>query len=150
MRWPPLRPQRFLQPGWKCTAFQISNYQRQRNLSTTGIHLPNIASAHALHTNDEQDNIAIEVVGSVRTIRKQKHRAFLEIGDGSTVHNLQAVLNPDQAQGYDAHSLLDVWKSVTDKVDYLLELPSRFGVSGGLHPRTRSRAMSYMLKGSPS
>ncbi|KAI4086553.1 MAG: hypothetical protein LQ344_007456 [Seirophora lacunosa] len=41
----------------------------------------------------------IQVSGSVRTIRKQKRHAFLEIGDGSTIHSLQVVLSPDQVQG---------------------------------------------------
>ena len=39
------------------------------------------------------------VVGTVRTIRNQKRRSFVEIGDGSTSHSLQALLEPHQARG---------------------------------------------------
>ena len=42
----------------------------------------------------------VTAFGSVRTVRKQKHRAFVEVGDGSTVHTLQAILEPPQAEGY--------------------------------------------------
>lgn len=40
------------------------------------------------------------MTGSVRTIRNQKHRSFLELGDGSTTQTLQALLEPTQADGY--------------------------------------------------
>lgn len=39
------------------------------------------------------------MVGFVRTIRNQKLRSFVEVGDGSTVYPLQAVLEPLQAKG---------------------------------------------------
>jgi asparaginyl-tRNA synthetase len=40
------------------------------------------------------------VQGFVRSVRKQKHFAFAEITDGSTIQSLQAVLTPDQASRY--------------------------------------------------
>lgn len=39
------------------------------------------------------------VIGTVRTIRNQKRRSFVEIGDGSTSRSLQALLEPHQAKG---------------------------------------------------
>lgn len=39
-----------------------------------------------------------EVYGFVRSIRKQKTRAFASIGDGSSLEPLQAMLTPEQAQ----------------------------------------------------
>ena len=39
------------------------------------------------------------VIGTVRTIRNQKRRSFVEIGDGSTSRSLQALLEPHQAEG---------------------------------------------------
>jgi hypothetical protein len=41
----------------------------------------------------------ISVNGFVRTVRKQKRVAFASVGDGSSLHSLQAVLTPDQAEG---------------------------------------------------
>ncbi|KAL8807335.1 MAG: hypothetical protein Q9223_004549 [Gallowayella weberi] len=89
MSWRFSRHRRLLRPRSQCS----------RYLSNVNFQPHNIASALALRPNQDQDNFTIEVFGSVRSIRKQKHCAFLELGDGSTVHNLQAVLNPDQAQG---------------------------------------------------
>ncbi len=39
-----------------------------------------------------------EVFGFIRSIRKQKTRAFASIGDGSSLGPLQAMLTPEQAQ----------------------------------------------------
>ena len=72
-----------------------------RALSTTRLQPPNIASALALRPSDNREDVTVQVSGTVRTIRKQKQRAFLQLGDGSTVHNLQAVLDPGHTQGYD-------------------------------------------------
>ena len=41
----------------------------------------------------------ITVEGSIRTIRNQKQRSFVELGDGSTAFPLQAVLDPQLAEG---------------------------------------------------
>lgn len=91
MSWRSSCLQRRLQPKKYCW----------RGLSTTSLQTPNIASVLALPPRDDGGNVTIQVSGTVRTIRKQKQRAFLQLGDGSTVHCLQAVLNPDHAQGYD-------------------------------------------------
>ncbi|KAL8949370.1 MAG: hypothetical protein Q9222_004520 [Ikaeria aurantiellina] len=82
--------------------------------SSTNVHLPTVASALRLRTGDDRDDIHIDVVGSVRTIRRQKQRTFVEIGDGSTVQSLQAVLNPKDAQGLSTGSFVAVrglWRS---------------------------------------
>ena len=42
----------------------------------------------------------ITVEGSIRTIRNQKQRSFVELGDGSTAFPLQAVLEPQLAEGH--------------------------------------------------
>ena len=42
----------------------------------------------------------ISVTGTVRTVRKQKKISFAAVGDGSTTEQLQAVLEPAQAEGY--------------------------------------------------
>ena len=43
------------------------------------------------------------VIGFVRTVRKQKHISFVQLGDGSTVFPLQAILKPSQAEGQVPH-----------------------------------------------
>lgn len=60
-------------------------------------HHPSIATI--LATPPTAHGEIITAVGSVRTIRNQKQRSFVEIGDGSTVHPVQALLRPAQAQG---------------------------------------------------
>ncbi|KAL8794146.1 MAG: hypothetical protein Q9195_003331 [Heterodermia aff. obscurata] len=46
------------------------------------------------------------VIGTVRTIRNQKRRSFVEIGDGSTSRSLQALLEPHQAEGLGTGTLV--------------------------------------------
>ncbi len=59
---------------------------------------PNIANILAAPPAfDEQ---VVTAAGSVRTVRNQKYRSFVELGDGSTTQTLQAVLDPAQAVGY--------------------------------------------------
>ena len=107
MSWRSLCPQqRLLQPSKQC----------RRGLFTTNLQPPSIASALALRPSDDRANVAIQVTGTVRTIRKQKHCAFLQLGDGSTVHSLQAVLNPDHAQGFDSKCDF-ILENLTDHID---------------------------------
>jgi len=69
-----------------------------RRLSTIPIANQSIASILALPTLDEdQTPRKLVVTGHVRTVRNQKRHSFVEIGDGSTIHSLQALLNPSQA-----------------------------------------------------
>jgi aspartyl/asparaginyl-tRNA synthetase len=42
----------------------------------------------------------VTVNGFVRSVRRQKRTAFAAIGDGSSLKSLQAVLTPEQADGY--------------------------------------------------
>lgn len=69
-----------------CHALRISN--------------PNIASllTHP-RLSDDHNSQRVVVTGFVRTVRNQKQRSFVEIGDGSTAESLQAVLEPHQAKG---------------------------------------------------
>lgn len=69
-----------------------------RPASTLGTSTPNIATI--LATTPTDDRHTITAIGSVRTVRNQKNRSFLELGDGSTTQPLQAVLEPSQAEGY--------------------------------------------------
>ncbi|KAI4204707.1 MAG: hypothetical protein LQ350_001022 [Teloschistes chrysophthalmus] len=106
MPWHPLRYRHPLQPYRWSTETRVA--QRRTGSTTTNLRLPNISSALALRTHHDEQNTAIEVAGSVRTVRKQKSRAFLSIGDGSTVDVLQAVLHPDQAQGLSTGAFVSV------------------------------------------
>ncbi|KAL8898958.1 MAG: hypothetical protein Q9207_006438 [Kuettlingeria erythrocarpa] len=109
MLWRFLRHQRPLQPRQPCYRFRQSpEILGQRSLSSARNILPTVASLLALRTIDNQEATAVHIAGSVRTIRKQKLRAFLEIGDGSTVHGLQALLSPDQAQGLSTGDLVAI------------------------------------------
>lgn len=102
MLWRLLRHHRPAPTGWSCRhALQFFGRSRQRYFSSNTNSLPTIKSVLALRAIQDYAHTPIQVSGSVRTIRKQKRHAFLEIGDGSTLHSLQVVLNPDQAQGCD-------------------------------------------------
>ena len=46
------------------------------------------------------ENEEVRIHGFVRSVRKQKRFAFVEISDGSTSQSLQAILTPDQATEY--------------------------------------------------
>lgn len=72
----------------------------QRYTSTLSSKDGNIASILAQEPPTAGSVDPILVTGNVRTVRKQKRRSFLEIGDGSTSRPLQAVLEPHQAEGY--------------------------------------------------
>ena len=52
-------------------------------------------------STEQQESQPIVVTGHVRTVRNQKARSFVEIGDGSSIHSLQAIVAPWQAVGYD-------------------------------------------------
>lgn len=71
---------------------------QMRRLSTFPTVTANIATI--LATPPRHGGHAITVEGSIRTIRNQKQRSFVELGDGSTAHSLQAVLDPQLAQGH--------------------------------------------------
>ena len=61
----------------------------------------NVASILALSTSAEtKATHYVQVIGHVRTVRKQKYRSFVEIGDGSTIYTIQAMLDSSQAEGY--------------------------------------------------
>ncbi|KAL8669168.1 MAG: hypothetical protein Q9168_006230 [Polycauliona sp. 1 TL-2023] len=98
MSWRPSCIHRLLQPSKTLP----------RRLSTQTLQPPNIAGALALRPSDDRENVTIQVSGTVRTVRKQKHRAFLQLGDGSTVHSLQAVLSPAHAHGLSTGAFVSV------------------------------------------
>ncbi|KMU73011.1 asparaginyl-tRNA synthetase [Coccidioides immitis RMSCC 3703] len=55
------------------------------------------ASQPSLSDNTSLDHREVVVRGLVRSVRKQKHWAFAEISDGSTIQPVQAILSPEQA-----------------------------------------------------
>ena len=73
-----------------------------RGLHTSAVTIkhshPNIAQILDIAPQELPQQLT--VVGFVRTVRNQKRFSFVELGDGSTPHSLQAVLEPSLAQGY--------------------------------------------------
>ena len=64
---------------------------------------PSVASVLALRPDPNgagPQRTQVTVAGFVRTIRNQKQRSFVELGDGSTLYALQAVVSPSHAKGY--------------------------------------------------
>ena len=73
-------------------------YGQMRRLSASPSTSSNIATI--LATPPRNGGHAITVEGSIRTIRNQKQRSFVELGDGSTAYSVQAVLDPQLAEGH--------------------------------------------------
>lgn len=76
----------------------VQNDSLGRHLSTISASDPSIATI--LARPPAKGSLPVTAVGSVRTVRKQKRHAFVELGDGSTSQSLQAILKPSQAEGY--------------------------------------------------
>lgn len=74
------------------------NHVHMRRLSAIPTAGPNVATI--LATPPRLGGHAITIEGSIRTIRNQKQRSFVELGDGSTAYSLQAVLDPRLAEGH--------------------------------------------------
>ena len=74
-------------------------YRPRRSISTLSSKDESIAAILAKEPSETGPVVPILVTGSVRTVRKQKRHCFLEIGDGSTSRTLQAVLEPQLAEG---------------------------------------------------
>lgn len=93
---------------WRCTRLlprssklstaRPPTHVQVRPLSTCPTASPNIATV--LATPPQHGGRTITVEGSIRTIRNQKQRSFVELGDGSTAYPLQAVLDPQLADGH--------------------------------------------------
>lgn len=94
MLWRPYRISQFLSK--RAIPNQLAA-ARLRPSSTLRISNPSIATI--LASPPALDEHIVKATGSVRTIRNQKHRSFVELGDGSTTQSLQAVLEPAQAEG---------------------------------------------------
>jgi hypothetical protein len=67
---------------------------------------PSLSVAKLLAT--PADDGERQVFGFIRSIRKQKTRAFASIGDGTSLEPLQALLTPAQAQRY-TKITFDTW-----------------------------------------
>ena len=80
---------------------RVRHHLVARWLTTLPVTTQSIASILALQSPDDHDAPRrVVVTGHVRTVRNQKRRAFVEIGDGSTIRSLQALLDPSQAARY--------------------------------------------------
>lgn len=74
-----------------------------QRLQSSSLRSSTLDVATVLGTPATNDQRVVTVAGSIRTVRKQKHLSFVELGDGSTVQSLQAVLEPSQAEGCVLH-----------------------------------------------
>lgn len=101
MIWRLGRQPRLLAQGSTWTTAPLVPFSEVRAFSTTfTLGSPSIASVLALPPLTEgHDPHDITISASVRTVRNQKKRSFVELGDGSTIHSLQAVLEPSQCHG---------------------------------------------------
>lgn len=75
---------------------------RHQSTAASAITVPRIAAllnTPAEHQYPETQRLAVK--GFIRSVRKQKGIAFLSIGDGSSYESLQAVLTPEQSNGYE-------------------------------------------------
>lgn len=80
-----------------------SSYSSDRGRGPT-LSNPSVASVLALRPDPNglggrPQRTQVTVAGFVRTIRNQKQRSFVELGDGSTLYALQAVVSPSHAKG---------------------------------------------------
>jgi asparaginyl-tRNA synthetase len=57
------------------------------------------ASPPSVPQQRPSDHQPLTIHGYIRSVRKQKRIAFAAIGDGSTLHTVQAVLAPQLAEG---------------------------------------------------
>ncbi|SLM33553.1 asparaginyl-trna synthetase [Lasallia pustulata] len=82
----------------------------------------------------------ITVLASVRTVRNQKKRSFVELGDGSTIHSLQAVLEPSQCRGLTTGTSVEIsglWEACPTGKEQTHELKAReVKIVGGADPET--------------
>ena len=91
MRFLQMRPLSLRLPLW------LSSRSRQIHNSPQNSAIP-IAQLLARAPDQSANPDTIEVNGRVRSVRRQKTRAFASIGDGTSLEPLQAVLTPEQAE----------------------------------------------------
>ncbi|KAF2176326.1 asparaginyl-tRNA synthetase [Zopfia rhizophila CBS 207.26] len=72
-----------------------SSTRSPSNIASLLIEAPSSPSLEKTSSSGE----ILTVNGFVRTVRRQKRVAFAAIGDGSSMHTIQAVLTPEQADG---------------------------------------------------
>lgn len=73
--------------------------RRALHSQTCRIHPSHPTIAGILATPPTDPPTLLTAIGFVRTVRNQKSLSFVELGDGSTVHSLQALLKPSLAKG---------------------------------------------------
>ena len=95
MQWQPLAVSR-LRTRWPLTGLPVPTVGR--SLSHRGVASRSVAEI--LQLPQTGDSYEVTVKGSVRTVRRHKYVAFVELGDGSTIYTLQALLRVRQAQRY--------------------------------------------------
>lgn len=97
-----------------------------RRLSACPSASSNIATI--LATPPRNGGHAITVEGSIRTIRNQKQRSFVELGDGSTAYPIQAVLDPQLAEGLGTGTSVAItgtWQSAPPQKEQPYELKAK-------------------------
>ena len=77
---------------WNAIRFEAAG---RRPFSTSRQRLESLSIADLLEHGPATEHVTVQ--GWVRSVRKQKKVAFVTVGDGSTVSNLQATMPPDQA-----------------------------------------------------
>ncbi|KAI9666311.1 MAG: asparaginyl-tRNA synthetase [Bathelium mastoideum] len=73
----------------------LTNIRRSSKISTATV----AALLETPASNGTPTSRDVTVTGFVRSVRKQKQRAFVALGDGSSYEPLQAVIQPEQAHG---------------------------------------------------
>ena len=73
----------------------LKHLSRSSKLSTATVAA--LLKAGALNNPPGPHNVT--VTGFVRSVRRQKQRAFVALGDGSSYESLQAVIQPEHAHG---------------------------------------------------
>jgi hypothetical protein len=134
--------------------FNIASKRRtSRHFSSTisrnsGTTIPS-SIAHLLdHGVSQPSNVAVN--GFVRSVRNQKRRSFVAIGDGSTLEPLQALLTPKQALKYGNRSSPER-QLLTEPIQvFLPELLFGLPDNGKNHQTRRHKATSFMYRKSIS
>ena len=74
--------------------------------------------------SDTQAGQSVKAQGWVKTVRKQKQNAFVEVNDGSSFENLQVVLPATEVEGYVHRATM-----IEVRVSFVSELMDNSGIT---------------------
>ncbi|KAJ5094441.1 hypothetical protein N7456_010302 [Penicillium angulare] len=116
------------------------NNNATANIPPTALRCAQILQSSKAEGPCRLEDQEVKVNGFIRSVRKQKHRAFAEISDGSTIEPLQAILNPEQATSLStgtAVSVSGIWKACPPgkKQSHELQITD-VAVTGASEPET--------------